>query len=173
MLVKRFHYSSKPSRLLRRTAGMLSLIATLAACQTTTVTATPAAQTATSPNVASETANSASDLQMDLSGRHEYLLDNGLKVIIKEDHRAPVAMTQIWYRVGSTDEPVDKGGISHLLDIPARPDKPKRRDRPTIAARSASVRPHAAASRTVQTGMCRRSTAGFSVASRALAACRC
>ena len=63
--------------------------------------------------------------------------------------------------------------ISHLLDIPARPDKPKRRDRPTIAARSASVRPHAAASRTVQTGMCRRSTAGFSVASRALAACRC
>ena len=59
-------------------------------------------------------------------------------------------------------------GISHLLDIPARPDKPKRRDRPTIAARSASVRPHAAASRTVQTGMCRRSTAGFSVASRAL-----
>ena len=64
-------------------------------------------------------------------------------------------------------------GNSHLLDIPARPDKPKRRDRPTIAARSASVRPHAAASRTVQTGMCRRSTAGFSVASRALAACRC
>ena len=63
--------------------------------------------------------------------------------------------------------------ISYLLDIPARPDKPKRRDRPTIAARSASVRPHAAASRTVQTGMCRRSTAGFSVASRALAACRC
>ena len=116
MLVKRYHYSSKPSRLLRRTAGMLSLIATLAACQTTTVTATPAAQTATSPNVASETANSASDLQIDLSGRHEYLLDNGLKVIIKEDHRAPVAMTQIWYRVGSTDEPVDKGGISHLLE---------------------------------------------------------
>ena len=25
-------------------------------------------------------------------------------------------MTQIWYRVGSTDEPVDKGGISHLLE---------------------------------------------------------
>lgn len=48
--------------------------------------------------------------------RHEYLLDNGLKVIIKEDHRAPVAMTQIWYSVGSTDEPEDKGGISHLLE---------------------------------------------------------
>ncbi|SJM67120.1 M16 family metallopeptidase [Psychrobacter piechaudii] len=48
--------------------------------------------------------------------RHEYKLDNGLKVIIKEDHRAPVAMTQIWYSVGSTDEPEDKGGISHLLE---------------------------------------------------------
>ncbi|PNK61388.1 M16 family metallopeptidase [Psychrobacter sp. FDAARGOS_221] len=48
--------------------------------------------------------------------RHEYLLDNGLKVIIKEDHRSPVVMTQIWYRVGSTDEPEDKGGISHILE---------------------------------------------------------
>ena len=48
--------------------------------------------------------------------RHEYRLDNGLKVIIKEDHRAPVAMTQIWYSVGSTDEPENKGGISHLLE---------------------------------------------------------
>lgn len=53
---------------------------------------------------------------MDLSGRHEYVLDNGLKVVIKEDHRAPVVVTQIWYRVGSSDEPEDKGGISHLLE---------------------------------------------------------
>ncbi|WP_019673824.1 M16 family metallopeptidase [Psychrobacter lutiphocae] len=50
------------------------------------------------------------------ASRHEYQLDNGLKVIIKEDHRAPVVMTQIWYAVGSTDEPEDKGGISHLLE---------------------------------------------------------
>ncbi|WP_296404164.1 pitrilysin family protein [Psychrobacter sp.] len=50
------------------------------------------------------------------ASRHEYQLSNGLKVIIKEDHRAPVAMTQVWYGVGSTDEPKDKGGISHLLE---------------------------------------------------------
>lgn len=50
------------------------------------------------------------------ASRNEYQLDNGLKVIIKEDHRAPVAMTQLWYGVGSTDEPEDKGGISHLLE---------------------------------------------------------
>lgn len=48
--------------------------------------------------------------------RHEYQLDNGLKVVIKEDHRAPVVMTQLWYDVGSADEPEDKGGISHLLE---------------------------------------------------------
>ncbi|GAF53640.1 peptidase [Psychrobacter sp. JCM 18900] len=58
----------------------------------------------------------SSELTMDMSGRHEYQLENGLKVVIKEDHRAPVAMTQIWYRVGSADEPLDKGGISHLLE---------------------------------------------------------
>ena len=56
------------------------------------------------------------DLTIDVSGRHEYQLDNGLTIIVKEDHRAPVVMTQIWYRVGSTDEPLDKGGISHLLE---------------------------------------------------------
>ncbi|WP_082987659.1 M16 family metallopeptidase [Faucicola atlantae] len=48
--------------------------------------------------------------------RHEYTLDNGLKVIIQEDHRAPVVMSQIWYRVGATDEPEHLGGISHLLE---------------------------------------------------------
>ena len=48
--------------------------------------------------------------------RHEYRLDNGLQVIIKEDHRTPVVISQIWYHVGSADEPEDKGGISHLLE---------------------------------------------------------
>ncbi len=34
----------------------------------------------------------------------ETTLSNGLKVIIREDHRAPMVMTQIWYKVGSSDE---------------------------------------------------------------------
>lgn len=59
---------------------------------------------------------SAATLTINQTGRHEYQLDNGLKVIIKEDHRAPVVMTQVWYKVGSSDEPIDKGGISHLLE---------------------------------------------------------
>lgn len=48
--------------------------------------------------------------------RHEYRLDNGLKVIIQADHRSPTVISQIWYGVGSTDEPKGLGGISHLLE---------------------------------------------------------
>lgn len=67
-------------------------------------------------NPTSKPSHNPSALSLNQSGRHEYQLDNGLKVIIKEDHRAPVVMTQIWYKVGSSDEPKDKGGISHLLE---------------------------------------------------------
>lgn len=43
-------------------------------------------------------------------------LSNGLKVIIKEDHRAPLVMVQVWYAIGGADEPKEKLGISHLLE---------------------------------------------------------
>lgn len=46
----------------------------------------------------------------------EYTLDNGLKVIIREDHRSPMVMTQIWYAVGSSDESGNLLGISHALE---------------------------------------------------------
>jgi zinc protease len=47
---------------------------------------------------------------------HEFVLDNGLKVIVREDHRAPVATVQVWYRVGSSHEPDGSTGISHVLE---------------------------------------------------------
>ena len=46
----------------------------------------------------------------------EYVLDNGLKVLLLEEHKAPVAVFQIWYKVGSRYEPYDKAGISHMLE---------------------------------------------------------
>jgi len=46
----------------------------------------------------------------------EYRLDNGLKVLIIEEHKAPVATFQVWYRAGSRNEPAGKSGISHLLE---------------------------------------------------------
>lgn len=46
----------------------------------------------------------------------EYQLENGLNIIVKEDHRAPVVVHQVWYRVGGTYEPPGKTGLSHMLE---------------------------------------------------------
>lgn len=46
----------------------------------------------------------------------EYTLENGLKVLILEDHKVPLATFQIWYRVGARDEQSGKTGLSHLLE---------------------------------------------------------
>lgn len=46
----------------------------------------------------------------------ETTLSNGLKVIIREDQRSPIVMTQIWYAVGSSDETGNVLGISHALE---------------------------------------------------------
>ena len=50
------------------------------------------------------------------SPTHMHTLNNGLKVLIKEDHRAPLVAVQVWYAVGSVDEAEDKLGISHVLE---------------------------------------------------------
>ena len=47
---------------------------------------------------------------------HEFTLANGLKVLVRQDHRAPVVVSQIWYKVGSSYEPSGLTGISHLLE---------------------------------------------------------
>jgi zinc protease len=46
----------------------------------------------------------------------EHVLTNGLKVLVKEDHRSPVAVSQVWYKVGSSYEPGGITGISHMLE---------------------------------------------------------
>jgi zinc protease len=47
---------------------------------------------------------------------YEKTLSNGLKVIVKEDHRAPVLVQQIWYRAGSMDERTGTTGVAHVLE---------------------------------------------------------
>nr|WP_220812437.1 pitrilysin family protein [Pseudomonas paralcaligenes] len=47
---------------------------------------------------------------------HEFQLDNGLKVIVREDHRAPVVVSQLWYKVGSSYETPGQTGLSHALE---------------------------------------------------------
>jgi zinc protease len=46
----------------------------------------------------------------------ETMLDNGLKIIVREDHRAPVVVSQVWYRIGSTYEHDGISGVSHVLE---------------------------------------------------------
>jgi zinc protease len=46
----------------------------------------------------------------------EHKLANGLRIIVKPDHRAPVVVVMVWYRVGSMDEVNGKTGIAHALE---------------------------------------------------------
>lgn len=45
-----------------------------------------------------------------------HTLDNGLKIIVREDHRAPVMVSQVWYKVGSSYETAGVTGVSHVLE---------------------------------------------------------
>ena len=50
------------------------------------------------------------------AGIFEKTLGNGLKVIVKEDRRAPVIVQQIWYKAGGMDENTGKTGVAHVLE---------------------------------------------------------
>lgn len=45
-----------------------------------------------------------------------FQLENGLQVVVVEDHRAPVVVHTVWYKVGSADEQAGKSGIAHFLE---------------------------------------------------------
>jgi zinc protease len=46
----------------------------------------------------------------------EFVLENGLKVFLLEDHKSPAVTFQVWYRVGSRNEKDGKSGLSHFLE---------------------------------------------------------
>ncbi|WP_300011859.1 pitrilysin family protein [uncultured Roseobacter sp.] len=45
-----------------------------------------------------------------------FVLDNGMQVVVVEDHRAPVVQHMVWYRAGSADEPKGSSGVAHFLE---------------------------------------------------------
>jgi len=45
-----------------------------------------------------------------------FTLDNGMDVVVIEDHRAPVVTHMVWYKTGSADEPVGASGVAHFLE---------------------------------------------------------
>ncbi|MBE1294666.1 M16 family metallopeptidase [Phycobacter azelaicus] len=45
-----------------------------------------------------------------------FTLENGMEVVVIEDHRAPVVQHMVWYRAGSADEPPGQSGVAHFLE---------------------------------------------------------
>jgi zinc protease len=46
----------------------------------------------------------------------DYILPNGLRVILAEDHSAPVVAVDIWYHVGGANDPQDRSGFAHMFE---------------------------------------------------------
>ena len=44
------------------------------------------------------------------------VLDNGLRLIVHEDHKAPIVAVNVWYDVGAADEEPGKTGFAHLFE---------------------------------------------------------
>jgi zinc protease len=76
-------------RLVRSRAGGVALLAALVLCATQTFAATRTSET---------------------------VLGNGMRVIVKEDNRAPVVVSMVWYQAGSMDEVNGKTGVAHVLE---------------------------------------------------------
>ena len=45
-----------------------------------------------------------------------FTLNNGMEVVVVEDHRAPSVQQMVWYRAGSADEPKGSSGVAHFLE---------------------------------------------------------
>lgn len=56
------------------------------------------------------------DAEQRLFDAETFTLDNGLQVVVVENHRVPVVSHMVWYKVGAADEPPGKSGIAHLLE---------------------------------------------------------
>jgi len=96
------------------TAAFLAVVsAIMVACDSDNKTAnTEQKQAQTSPQpVAEPTKPSEAGAKT-----HEFKLDNGLKIIVKEDHRAPVVVSQVWYKAGSSYEQNGTTGVAHVLE---------------------------------------------------------
>ncbi|WP_299360722.1 insulinase family protein [uncultured Paracoccus sp.] len=49
-------------------------------------------------------------------GISHFTLDNGMEAVVIEDHRAPVVVQMVWYKIGSADETPGKTGLAHYLE---------------------------------------------------------
>ena len=61
-------------------------------------------------------APAAAEAPRDPAEVENFLLDNGMEVVVIPDHRAPIVTHMVWYKVGSADEPPGKSGIAHFFE---------------------------------------------------------
>jgi zinc protease len=61
-------------------------------------------------------AGMAADSRAQVFNPTQFMLGNGMQVILIEDHRAPVVHHMVWYRVGAADEPPGVSGVAHYLE---------------------------------------------------------
>src|SRR4051812_18379370 len=47
---------------------------------------------------------------------YDYTLPNGMRIILDEDRAAPVVAINVWYKVGSKDDPPNRAGFAHLFE---------------------------------------------------------
>ncbi|MEO6155359.1 MAG: pitrilysin family protein, partial [Thermomonas sp.] len=94
-------------RLFRPTALALALSAALVAG----VSAPIATAAAASPIAKTRMMPGAIDIATD-----SFTLPNGLRVIVHTDRKAPIVAVNIWYHVGSKDEPAGRSGFAHLFE---------------------------------------------------------
>ncbi|HKT14654.1 MAG TPA: insulinase family protein [Allosphingosinicella sp.] len=86
----------------------------LAACSTNT--SRPAAQAAPASPAQAEAAPLSQLVSAVDIPYQAFTLANGLRVIVHEDHKAPIVAVSVWYHIGSKDEPPGKTGFAHLFE---------------------------------------------------------
>ncbi|KQP44887.1 peptidase M16 [Brevundimonas sp. Leaf280] len=104
---------------MRRTGSLVAAAALLAVSTPVwaSVAAAPAAQAAGQAAAPAVQAAPVSQLINEVDIPYtKFTLDNGLTVLVHEDHKAPVVAVSVWYNVGSKDEPAGSTGFAHLFE---------------------------------------------------------
>ncbi|WP_441288426.1 M16 family metallopeptidase [Sorangium sp. KYC3313] len=124
----RAHHRSERTRLRALSSLSSALVAALgltlpayaappAAAPAQPAAAQPAAKPAAAAPVAPAAPPAAAATSVSVAIPVEkYTLENGLEVVLHEDHRTPVVAVNLWYHVGSKDEPRGKNGFAHLFE---------------------------------------------------------
>jgi len=107
---------SPPAGAARHARRMLSTLAAVLAITGFAPSAQAQATSAPAPQGPPSGARTAAAVGQPQAGTTEFKLSNGMRVIVKEDHRAPTVAHQIWYRTGGIDEVSGTTGVAHMLE---------------------------------------------------------